>query len=91
MSLLDKMDSQKNVGMTGAQTDGADKVGDSFLVVKRKIHSDIIDRVNKQGKASVDKETMRQFINEAVNDDEYLIPRTDRVRIASDIFNDIMG
>ncbi len=91
MSLLNRMESQKSGATNGMQTDDADKVGDPYLAVKQKIHSNIIDRVNKQGKASVDRETMRRFTNEAVNDEENLIPRIDRVRVASEIFNDIMG
>ncbi len=91
MSLLDRMESQKSGGTNGMQTDDADKGGDPYLAVKQKIHSSIIDRVNKQGKASVDRETMRRFTGEAVNDEENLIPRIDRVRVASEIFNDIMG
>jgi pilus assembly protein CpaF len=91
MSLLDRMESQKGQNRIGTPGEVVEKQGDPFLAVKRKIHGDIIDRVNKQGKVNVDRETMRQYINEAVNEDENLVPRVDRVRIAGEIFNDIMG
>lgn len=91
MSLLNRMESQKSTAMAGGPTDDADKGLDPYLAVKQKIHRDIIDRVNKQGKTNVDRETMRRFTNEAVHDEENFIPRLDRVRVASDLFNDIMG
>jgi len=91
MSLLDRMENQKTTGKPGNPGESEDKLSDPYLLIKRKIHSDIIDSVNKKGKANVDREAMRQFINDAVNSDENNIPRVDRIRIAVEIFNDIMG
>ncbi len=91
MSLLDRMENQKSNTKPGNPGESDEKLLDPYLLIKRKIHSDIIDSVNKKGKANVDREMMRQFINDAVNSDENNIPRVDRIRIAVEIFNDIMG
>lgn len=90
MSLLERMESQRvapKVG--GAET--PERPMDQYIGLKQKIHNDIINTINKQGNKTIDRDTMRQFIDDAVNDEENNIPRIERAKIAREIFNDIMG
>lgn len=64
---------------------------DPYLEVKRRIHTAIIDDMNKNGKTITDREAMYKIVDDRVNDDEFLIPRIDRVKVATELFNDIMG
>lgn len=99
MGLLDRIDGQKkqnnlqplNEEETAAKKETAEIVEDPYLDVKRKIHSAIIDEMNKSGKIITDREVMFKIVDDRVNDDEFMIPRIDRVKVTTDLFNDIMG
>lgn len=99
MGLLDRIDGQKkqnnpqplNEEETAAKKETAEIVEDPYLEVKRKIHSAIIDEMNKSGKIITDREAMFKIVDDRVNDDEFMIPRIDRVKVTTDLFNDIMG
>lgn len=99
MGLLDRIDGQKkqnnlqplNEEETAAKKETAEIVEDPYLDVKRKIHSAIIDEMNKSGKMITDREAMFKIVDDRVNDDEFMIPRIDRVKVTTDLFNDIMG
>ena len=91
MSLLEKMENQKTQRKPDSIEESVEKITDTYVVVRLKIHNDIISRINKQGNLHIDREVMRQFIEEGVNDEENQIPRIDREKIAKEIFNDIMG
>ncbi len=102
MGLLDRLDGQKKLQQQNTQmqpqaeepdkkTEPAEIKEDPFLDVKRRIHTAIIDEMNKSGKTITDRETMYKLVDDKVNDDEYMIPRIDRVKVALDLFNDIMG
>ena len=102
MGLLDRIDSQKK--LQAQNNDAApeteeiiekkpaeEAVDDPYLEVKRRIHSAIIDEMNRNGKIITDRDAMYQVVDDKVNDDEFLIPRMDREKVAKDLFNDIMG
>ncbi len=102
MGLLDRLDGQKKLQPQNTQmqtqaeepdikTEPAEIKEDPFLDVKRRIHTAIIDEMNKSGKTITDRETMYNLVDDKVNDDEYMIPRIDRVKVTLDLFNDIMG
>lgn len=100
MGLLDRLDGQKKLQPQNTQvqteepaikTEPAEIKEDPFLDVKRRIHTAIIDEMNKSGKTITDRETMYKLVDDKVNDDEYMIPRIERVKVALDLFNDIMG
>ena len=98
MGLLDRIDGQKKQNNlqplnedTAAKKETAEIIEDPYLEVKRKIHSAIIDDMNKSGKIITDREVMYKIVDDRVNDDEFMIPRIDRVKVATDLFNDIMG
>ena len=99
MGLLDRLDGQKKLQPQNTQmqteepaikTEPAEIKEDPFLDVKRRIHTAIIDEMNKSGKTITDRETMYKLVDDKVNDDEYMIPRIERVKVALDLFNDIM-
>ena len=98
MGLLDKIDGRKNLPQPAAEADNtaakqpAEEIKeDPYLDVKRRIHSAIIDEMNKSGKVITDREAMFKIVDDRVNDDEFMIPRMDRPKVATDLFNDIMG
>ncbi len=100
MGLLDRIDGQKKLQgqneiaepeETAAKTAPEEIKEDPYLEVKRKIHSAIIDEMNKSGKMITDREAMFKIVDDRVNDDEFLVPRIDRPKVATELFNDIMG
>lgn len=102
MGLLDRIEGQKkqnlptseNLGTveeTTAVVEIAEVKEDPYLDVKRRIHTAIIDDMNKSGKTITDREAMYKIVDDRVNDDEFMIPRIDRVKVATELFNDIMG
>ncbi len=99
MGLLDRIDGQKKMQMQNASDTedtveiaiSEETVEDPYLEVKRRIHSAIIDEMNKSGKTITDREAMYKIVDDKVNDDEFLIPRMDREKVATELFNDIMG
>ncbi len=102
MGLLDRIDGQKKLQAqkTDAVSDteevievkaAEETVEDPYLEVKRRIHSAIIDEMNKSGKMITDRDVMYKIVDDKVNDDEFLIPRIDREKVATELFNDIMG
>ncbi len=102
MGLLDRIDGQKKLQTqkpdlqpekeeAAAKTQAEEIKDDPYLDIKRKIHSAIIDEMNKSGKVITDREAMYKIVDDRVNDDEFMIPRIDRVQVATELFNDIMG
>ena len=100
MGLLDRMDGQKKIPksdsvpdleITSEVTATEETVEDPYLEVKRRIHSVIIDEMNRSGRMITDREAMYKIVDDKVNDDEFMIPRIDREKVATDLFNDIMG
>lgn len=102
MGLLDRIDGQKKLAMQKEDTASApeeikekaateETVEDPYLETKRRIHSAIIDEMNKSGKTITDRDAMYKVVDDKVNEDEFLIPRMDREKVATDLFNDIMG
>ena len=64
---------------------------DVYADVKRTIHVDIIKTMNREGHVKVDRSTIYKLLDEKINDDEYKIPRIDRPKVFSELFNDIVG
>ncbi len=102
MGLLDRIDGQKKLQAqkpdTVSETEEAveikaaeEIIEDPYLEVKRNIHSAIIDEMNRNGKTITDRDAMYKIVDDKVNDDEFLIPRIDREKVATELFNDIMG
>lgn len=106
MGLLDRMESTKKAqGGSGddKQKDVAESprercaeaaasaVIDPYATQKQRIHTDIIERLNKEGKGSLEREKMLQLIDSYVNNDDYGIPRVDRAKVTKELFDDVMG
>lgn len=102
MGLLDRIDGQKKLplqkGDTAEQAEEIkekaateETVEDPYLETKRRIHSAIIDEMNKSGQTITDRDAMYKIVDDKVNEDEFLIPRIDREKVATELFNDIMG
>lgn len=101
MGLLDRIDRQKKDETTREaeeiqqQNDVSVKPAeieeDPYLEVKRSIHSSIIREMNKNGTMISDRGAMFKLIDDYVNDDANNIPRIDRPRVSTELFNDIMG
>ncbi len=102
MGLLDRIEGQKKQNLPTSENFGAveetapavevaEIKEDPYLEVKRRIHTAIIDDMNKNGKTITDREAMYKIVDDRVNDDEFMIPRIDRVKVATELFNDIMG
>lgn len=105
MGLLDRIDGQKKPVIGGGNDDAislvkeenkvnpqvADVIEDPYTDVKHRIHISIINEMNKSGQTVTDRTAMYKLIDDKVNDDEYAIPRIDRVTVSTELFNDIMG
>ncbi|MBQ7102004.1 MAG: CpaF family protein [Clostridia bacterium] len=100
MGLLDRIDGQKKLQAQAenqpevkeaAEVRSEEIVEDPYLEVKRRIHTAIIDEMNKSGKTITDRDVMYKLVDDKVNDDEFLVPRIDREKVATQLFNDIMG
>lgn len=103
MGLLDRMEQKKQEESVaeGAVADLAmsqvpekqavERKIDPYDGVKKRIHLRVIEILNKQNTAIVDRTEMQALLDKTVNDDEFNIPRPERRRIAIELFNDIMG
>lgn len=101
MGLLERMEQKKSEdstlsGMADDLAQNANKSEqerriDPYENVKKRIHIRVIEILNKRGTAIVDRSEMQKLLDDAVNDEEYEIPRPERRRIAMELFNDILG
>lgn len=64
---------------------------DVYADIKRTIHVDIIREMNREGNVAIDRGSIYKMLDEKINDDEYRIPRIDRPKVFSELFNDIVG
>ncbi len=101
MGLLDRIDGQKKLQQATAEaqpeevsavTVEAEEIKDDpYLEVKRLIHRAIIEEMNRSGQVITDREAMYKIVDDKVNEDEFMIPRIDREKVATELFNDILG
>ncbi|PKM62838.1 MAG: type II secretion system protein E [Firmicutes bacterium HGW-Firmicutes-21] len=89
MGLLDRIEKNKNID--GEQTNDNKPVVDEFLEIKRKIHSRVIDEINKKEQKDINDTYVRKIITKAVEEDGSDAGKTERAKITEDIYNDIMG
>lgn len=101
MGLLDRIDGQKKLQQAAAEAqpeeikaaavEAEEIKDDPYLEVKRLIHSAIIEEMNRSGQVITDREAMYKIVDDKVNEDEFMIPRIDREKVATELFNDILG
>ena len=90
MGLLERMESQKRQ-QSGIPADVPVKTTDTFLAIKEKIHNTIIEEINKQATPDLERDTVRKLIDNALEQQEETVPRSERKRLSNEIFNDVMG
>lgn len=101
MGLLERMEQKKaeesgfenkpDAQTRDAEKNATDRKIDPYEGVKRRIHTRVIEVLNKQNTAFVDKAGMLQLLEDTVNDEEFNVPRPERRRIVVELYNDIMG
>ena len=101
MGLLDRIDGQKKLQQSSAESqpeeikeaaaEAEEIKDDPYLEVKRLIHRAIIEEMNRSGQVITDREAMYKIVDDKVNEDEFMIPRIDREKVATELFNDILG
>lgn len=84
-------DSPNENSILNVDTPAATPKNDVYADAKRRIHINILEEMNRSGQSVVDREKIFKRIEELVNDEENMIPRIDRPRVATELFNDIMG
>lgn len=101
MGLLDRIDGRKKLQQSSAESqpeeikeaaaEAEEIKDDPYLEVKRLIHRAIIEEMNRSGQVITDREAMYKIVDDKVNEDEFMIPRIDREKVATELFNDILG
>ncbi len=89
MSLLERMEKIKSpAGQPAADTSSA---SDELFHIKNKIHSQVINEINKQNQKDINGDFVRSLILETVGVQVREAAKADKSKIADDIYNDIMG
>ncbi|MGN0383439.1 MAG: CpaF family protein [Eubacterium sp.] len=97
MGLLDHIQetrAEMTGGTTASETAAETKQmvqQDPYARTKKLIHSKIVAKLNRQGKGNVTRDEMKKLLQESVDSEEFAIPRSDRPKIVTELFNDIMG
>ena len=103
MGLLERIERQKalqpqNTVLEAASfsNKGGNAYVDEYFDLKDKIHGEIIELINQdvfsRGKTEEFKEEyIRQSIETLVDENGNTIPRSDRVRLVKEIFNNVVG
>lgn len=106
MGLLNRLDAQnkqpagsgeaksaeiKETAVAEAKSSPQAEEKDVYADIKRTIHVDIIREMNREGNVAIDRGSIYKMLDEKINDDEYKIPRIDRPKVFSELFNDIVG
>ena len=89
MGLLDKL--EKNKVFDNNQTDEKVPVVDEFFEMKNKLHSSVINEINKKGQNDIRDEVVKEIIAKAMDEDGSVIGKAEKAKILEDVFNDIMG
>ena len=96
MSLFERLEQSRNGGVTepvpsarDTASTGPSMMADKYLEFKRKIQNEVIEQINKNA-ASGDVD-LKGTIQNSVNSEGLDIPRTDRLRIAQEIFDEVAG
>ncbi len=96
MSIFDRLEQARNGAMsesTSSANPGTASsipvMTDKYLDLKKKLQNDIIEQINRTGNdTSVD---LKSVIQSAVNAESLDIPRTDRLRITQEIYDEVAG
>ncbi len=91
MGLLERMELQKKHQGENVSEASEKVYVDIYAGVKEKVHSEIIEEINKQATSYIDDVSVRKLIEESIENLADSVPRSDRAKLSSDIFNDVMG
>lgn len=91
MGLLERMELQKKHQGENVSEASEKVYVDIYAGVKEKVHSEIIEEINKQATSYIDDVSVRKLIEESIENLAESVPRSDRAKLSSDIFNDVMG
>ncbi len=91
MGLLQRMEQQKTIPVPDAGSDKpvSVKVVDIYKEKKERIHLTVIDEINKSGTEKLSDASILTLIEATMERED--IPRADRAKVSSDIYNDVMG
>ena len=106
MSLMERLERQKKTntsprsvsaaGRSGERYTGADPVTGEYDELKQQVHAEVIDLVNRESNGSPDntpekKEYIRSVIESIVNLRGNNVPRSERGKLITELYNDIVG
>ncbi|HBL83482.1 MAG: type II secretion system protein E [Clostridiales bacterium GWF2_38_85] len=89
MGLLDRI--EKNKVVDTEETKEKVQIIDEFFELKNRIHSYVISEINKQEQKDIPDEVIRKIITQAVEENGSGVGKSERQKIQSDVYNDIMG
>ncbi|HAN20192.1 MAG: type II secretion system protein E [Clostridiales bacterium GWF2_36_10] len=89
MGLLERI--EKNKITAGEHINEKAIIVDEFFEIKNKIHSSVINEINKQEQKEIPDDLIRKIINQSVDDQGNEISKSDKNKILEDVYNDIMG
>lgn len=88
MGLLERMEMQR-ARMASAQDAENEKQVDEYRTIKTRIHNRVIDEINKRNFDELEEHTVLTVIEEVFENEN--IPRSERGRLLTDVYNDVMG
>lgn len=94
MGLLERMELQKQqVEATESKNKGVVKTTDQYGDVKKRIHANLLEELNKGGRAreEVKDDVVRDIIRQQVEAETDYIPRSDREQVEKELLDDILG
>ncbi len=89
MGLLNRMEKNKELQNNNAERENEDV--SRFLATKDKIHNSVIEEINQKNQAEPDGDFVREIIEEHTEKVSASLSATEKKKIVSDIYNDIMG
>jgi len=89
VGLLERI--EKNKITAGEHINEKAIIVDEFFEIKNKIHSSVINEINKQEQKEIPDDLIRKIINQSVDDQGNEISKSDKNKILEDVYNDIMG
>jgi len=94
MGLYDRIEKQKNIQLNIADEDTKQVKAppvDIYKDVKNTVHQEVIEILNKRKSAENSNETIKKLIEDIVEVEAGHVVRSERAKIATDLYNDVVG
>lgn len=94
MGLYDRIERQKNIQLNIADEDITQVKAppvDIYKDVKNTVHQEVIETLNKRKSAENSNETIKKLIEDIVEVEAGHVIRSERAKIATDLYNDVVG